>query len=199
MTVAAARCVSGELIISVCRPWWRWSCDTRSRHTVAPFWCWNRRCSCMGAYVFVWGKIHLKCFAYNRETLTLGVVQLSLCSACGTCACVYTLVVPRFDFVKLASNICLLSLRQHRWCGVSARLQREKGGEGESEMASGEIEQNERRQEERWRDDQINHVGHFTAVRKGLIYPPPLCPHGQKANFSSAIRQQCKQQWLCEL
>lgn len=55
--------------------------------------------------------------------------------------------------------------------------------ERESEMASGEIEQNEGRQEERWRDDQISHVGHFIAVRKGLIYPPPRCPHGPKAKF----------------
>lgn len=56
-------------------------------------------------------------------------------------------------------------------------------------MAEGEIGQNERRQEERWRDDHINHVGHFFAVQKGLIYPPTLYPHGQKSNFSSTGRR----------
>lgn len=201
MTVAAAGCVSGELIISVCRLWWGWSCDTGNNHTVSPFWCWSRRRICMCAYVFMWRRIYLKCFTSNRETLTHSVVQLSLCSACGTC--VYT-----FACVHFLSHVLTLwkwhrtSVRCH--CGDTAGVGcrhdcRGKGGEGESEMASGEIEQNERRQEERRRDDQINHVGHFIAVRKGLIYPPPLCPHSQKANFSSAIRQQGKQKWLCEL
>lgn len=39
---------------------------------------------------------------------------------------------------------------------------------------------------QRRRDDHINHVGHFMAVRKGLVHPPPLCLRGQRANFRSA-------------
>lgn len=90
---------------------------------------------------------------------------------------------------------CLLSLQ--KWHQTSARchcgnttgmgtlVQRQS--RRERDMASREIEQNEKRQEERWRDDQIKHAGHFIAVRKGLIYTPPLSAHSQKAN--SAIRQ----------
>lgn len=67
--------------------------------------------------------------------------------------------------------------------GISAEA---KGGERERETAGREIEQNEMRQEERRRDDQRKHVGHFIAVRKGLIYPPPLSPHGPGGKLFSA-------------
>lgn len=43
---------------------------------------------------------------------------------------------------------------------------------------------------DRRKDDQINHMGHFFSVQKGLIYPPTLGPHDQEANLSVAGRQQ---------
>lgn len=41
-------------------------------------------------------------------------------------------------------------------------------------MAGREMKQNERGQENRWRDDQRKHVGHFTTVQDCPIYLPPL-------------------------
>lgn len=42
---------------------------------------------------------------------------------------------------------------------------------------------------DRRKDDQINHMGHFFSVQKGLIYTPTLGSHDQEANFSVAGRQ----------
>lgn len=36
---------------------------------------------------------------------------------------------------------------------------------------------------DRRKDDQINHMGHFFSVQKGLIYTPTLGSHDQEANF----------------
>lgn len=41
---------------------------------------------------------------------------------------------------------------------------------------------------DRRKDDQINHMGHFFSVQKGLIYTPTLGSHDQKANLSVAGR-----------
>lgn len=42
---------------------------------------------------------------------------------------------------------------------------------------------------DRRKDDQINHMGHFFSVQKGLIYTPTLGSHDREANFSVVGRQ----------
>ena len=197
MTVAAAGWVSRELIISVCHLWRGWSCDTGNYYTASFFWCGQRE-------IYVW-RIYLRCFAYNGESFTHSVVQLSLCSARGV-------LVNKFAWLHFLSCISSVQKKWHRtsvrchcgatlmvWgVGISAHA---GGGGREREMASREMEENERRQEERWRDD---HVGHFIAVRKGLIYPPPLFaarPEGKLelcSKTASPLSGQ-EQKWLWKL
>lgn len=124
------------------------------------------------------------CFAYNREKesqtawrscRSVILVDTFACSCPGLLLCksgnkhlsavtVETLMVWGISISAKA--------KEARDRGREIKEARDRG----REMASGEIEQNERGQEERWKDDQRKHVGHFTAVQKGLIYPIPSFP-----------------------
>lgn len=137
--------------------------------------CWRRRWICMRVCVkFSWGPLHI-----TDETLTPSVVQLRIhlhvCTSRPP-----PLTLPKWHQTSVCCHC-------GNTAGVGCWAQRQRTPGGKQRWPVGE--RNNMR-EGRRRDDQINHAGHSIAVRKGLIYPPPLCPHGWKANVSSAIRQQ---------
>ena len=84
---------------------------------------------------------------------------------------------------------------------------RGEGGERERvrkrEMASREIGQNERRQEARWRDDQIKTCGSLRRCPKGSHLSPPPFPHTARrqlklCNKTASPLSGQEQKWLWE-
>ena len=154
-------------------------------------------------YVFVW-RIYLKCFAYNRgseththtHTHTHTNTHINTergaavtCAVHSVCWCINLHCALHFlpcVFRRCESGIKHLSAVTVATPLVWGMNTRGEGGERERvrrrEMASREIEQNERRQEARWRDDQIKTCGSLHRCPKGShLSSPPLSPHGPEA------------------
>lgn len=191
MTVAAAGCVSGELIISVCQLWRGWSCDTGDNHTASLFWCRHRRCICMCVYVFVCRRIYLKCFAYNRERYSHPAWCSCHCAvhvAASVFICMCTLPVPP---VPPPPVLTLRKWHQTSVCchcgnttgvGVSAWVQRQRrrgrkrdgqwGNRTEWEKIGGEME--------RWPDKPC---GSLHGCPKGSHLSSPSLPTWPEGKF----------------
>ena len=201
MTVAAAGWVSGELIISVCHLWRGWSCDTGSSHTASLFWCGHWRCMCMCVYTCLceestWSALHITEGARHTHTHTHTNTHINTergaavtCAVHSVCWCINLHCALHFlpcVFRRCESGIKHLSAVTVATPLVWGMNTRGEGGERERvrrrEMASREIEQNERRQEARWRDDQIKTCGSLHRCPKGShLSSPPLSPHGPEA------------------
>lgn len=202
MNVAAAGWVSGELIISVCHLWWERSCDTGNSNTESLSWCGHPKCMCLRVYLWKFTM----CFAYNREkesqTAWRSCRSVILVD---TFACVDSTSCPGLLLCKSGNkHLSAVTVETLMVWGISISAKAKEARDRGREMASGEIEQNERGQEERWKDDQRKHVGHFTAVQKGLIYPIPsfpTWPEGKQQLWSKTASPLSGQElkWLGEL
>lgn len=119
------------------------------------------------------------------------MVQLSQCDMLVyKFACVDSTSCPVFRLSKSGTkHLSAVTVATLMVRGVGNSAEAEEGRETERWPVGkyNKMREDKRRDGEMTRE---KHVGHFTTVQKGLIYPPPLSPpHGHRANFNSATRQ----------